>query len=228
MCIRDSFHPETVAAQLLARADEVKIPDRETKEDENFVSSNSLQPVEISDEVKIPDRESKNASSSGKNASTIPEITPEITPESLGERARAHEAEHLKAFEQRFSPAPSYTCPEEFVPSPAIRDWATRVYPAVDFEAALAAMRVWESPRPVRNWNLKLKSFVQKEPTFRARSPGGNHYHTTPDALSARRTREQNVEQRFLETYHARSRGPAGLSGGDETVIDDVQYRTDR
>lgn len=50
----------------------------------------------------------------------------------------------------------------------------------------------------------------------------------TQDYHASRKAREQDVEQRFLEKYHARSRGPAGLSGGDETIIDDVQYRADR
>lgn len=160
------FHPEVVSSQLIEISDEVKIPCRE-----GVITSSS----------------GKNASPCGKNAATREEITSEITDRDLnlgeGTRTRAAETKEetsvdtsdLQNFEERFSAAPSYTCPPQFVPDPAIRTWAATTYPDVDFEAALAAMQVWESPRPVRNWNLKLKSFVQKEPDFRRRETRNPH-----------------------------------------------------
>src|SRR5262249_4116673 len=66
-------------------------------------------------------------------------------------------------------------CPPDFLPDPAIREWAQEKYPDVDFDEALDALRDYEWNRPLTDWNAALKSWIRKDVAFRRPRAGGAH-----------------------------------------------------
>jgi Helix-turn-helix domain len=165
------------------------------------------------------------------------------TPSRGKERESVSEVRAIQHFEASYTPPVPYTL--GFL---RLRE----VYPAGRLEGEHEAFQTWQGrdlePRSaeivdkvarlvVTTWLTRerryiplLKTWLDKGryddplvPLEVAPEPG-----PPQDYLTARKAREDGVAQRFLEKYHARSRGPAGLSGGDETLSYDVQYRADR
>jgi len=188
------FHPEAVTAQLLARADEVKVPDPENEKDEDYIDSNSSQAIDISDEVKIPDRDStftsssgKNTSSSGKNTSTIPEITSEITSRDLGEGDTPPPAYETIAA-QVTGTAGRYKPPKDFAPTPERLAQAARDAPHVDLELLTKRFKVITYKSQPLDWQDRWCQMVlEEEEKARERGSGGARSQRESDEEAAAR-----------------------------------------